>query len=168
VELPIWVTVFISGIVGSWLGRAVSNALFLPLVLGGTTPDLLASNWALVVVIGGVGQAAVTGAVLLGLLPALSQVRVSFGTAFIAVLVGNLVTVVGVLVLLRTAVQSSLAGGGGVGLLPAFGLFSLGLTALGIFVTATMIGSSQGGSGSGLNLYGGQAYLDEIRKDQKP
>jgi hypothetical protein len=121
-----------------------------------------------VIVIGGLGQAAVTGAVLLGLLPALSQVKVGFGTAFIAVLVGNLVTVVGVLVLLRTAVQSSLAGGGGVGLLPAFGLFSLGLTALGIFVTATMIGSSQGGSGSGLSLYGGQAYLDEIRKDQKP
>ncbi len=150
-ELPIWATVFISGIIGSWLGRAVSNALFLPLL-----------------VIGGLGQAAVTGAVLLGLLPALSQVRVSFGTAFIAVLVGNLVTVVGVLVLLRAAVQSSLAGGGGVGILPAFGLFSLGLTALGIFVTATMISSSQSGSGSGLDLYGGQAYLDEIRKDHNP
>ncbi|MDX6548356.1 MAG: hypothetical protein QOG33_1906 [Gaiellales bacterium] len=167
-ELPIWVTVFISGFVGSWIGRAISSALVLPLILGGTSAETFASNWVLVVALGGLFQSAVTGAVLLGLLPALSQVRVGFGTAFIATLVGNLITVVGTLVLLRAAIQSSLAGGAGVGILPAFGLLSLGLTALGIFVTATMIASSQAGSSDGLSLYGGQTYLDEIRKDHKP
>jgi hypothetical protein len=167
-ELPIWVTVLISGFVGSWIGRVISSALVLPLILGGTSHETFASNWALFVAVGGILQVAVTGAVLLGLLPALSSVRVGFGTAFIATLVGNLITVIGTLVLLRAAVQSSLAGGGGVGLLPAFGLFSLGLTALGIFVTATMIASSQAGSGDGLSLYGGQEYLDEIRKGQNP
>jgi hypothetical protein len=167
-ELPIWVTVLISGFIGSWIGRAISSALVLPLILGGTGSETFASNWVLFVAVGGVLQAAVTGAVLLGLLPALSSVRVGFGTTFIATLVGNLITVVGTLVLLRAAVQSSLAGGGGVGLLPAFGLFSLGLTALGIFVTATMIASAQGGSEDGLNLYGGQAYLDEYRNGPKP
>jgi hypothetical protein len=165
-ELPIWVTVLISGFIGSWIGRAISSALVLPLILGGTSPETFASNWVLFVVIGGAFQAAVTGAVLLGLLPALSSVRVRFGTAFIATLVGNLITVVGTLVLLRAAVQSSLAGGAGVGIIPAFGLFSLGLTALGIFVTATMIGSSRLGGSDGLELYGGQTYLDEVRKDQ--
>ena len=167
-ELPIWITVLIRGFIGSWLGRVMSSALVLPLILGGTSHETYASNWVLFVVIGGVSQAAVTGAVLLGLLPALSQVRVGFSTAFTAVLVGNLITVVGTLVLLRAAVQSSLAGGAGIGILPAFGLLSLGLTALGIFVTATMISSAQAGSGGGLNLYGGQAYLDEVRKDQQP
>jgi hypothetical protein len=163
-ELPIWVTVLISGFIGSWIGRVISSALVLPLILGGASHETFASNWVLFVVMGGVFQAAVTGAVLLGLLPPLSSVRVGFGPAFIATLVGNLITVVGTLVLLRAAVQSSLAGGGGVGLLPAFGLFSLGLMALGIFVTATMISSSQAGASSGLDLYGGQGYLDEIRK----
>ena len=167
-ELPIWVTVLISGFIGSWIGRAISSALVVPLILGGTNPETLASNWVLVVALGGVFQAAVTGAVLLGLLPALSRVRVGFGTAFLATLVGNVITVAGTLVLLRTAVQSSLAGGAGVGILPAFGLFSLGLMALGIFVTATMIGSAQAGGSSGLDLYGGQGYLDEVRKGQNP
>jgi hypothetical protein len=167
-ELPIWVTVLISGFIGSWIGRMISSALVLPLILGGTSPETFASNWVLVVALGGVFQAAVTGAVLLGLLPALSSVRVGFGTTFIATLVGNVITVVGTLLLLRTAVQSSLAGGGGIATLPAVGLFSLGLTALGIFVTATMIGSAHGSSGDGQSLYGGQAYLDGYRNGPKP
>jgi hypothetical protein len=94
------------------------------------------------VLIGGATQAAATGLVLLLLLPPLSDVRVGFGTTFIAALIGNLISVVGTLVLLRSAVQSNLDAGGGAGLLPAFGLLSLGLTVLGIFVTATIIGGS--------------------------
>jgi hypothetical protein len=111
--------------------------------------------------------------VLLVLLPPLSDVRVGFGTTFIAALVGNLISVVGTLVLLRSAVQSNLDAGGGVGLLPAFGLLSLGLTVLGIFVTATIIGGSSaagGGDGGGrMSLYGGEAYLNELRnKGEQP
>ena len=49
----------------------------------------------------------------------------------------------------------------------AFGLLSLGLTVLGIFVTATIIGGSSaagGGDGGGrMSLYGGEAYLNELR-----
>ena len=106
---------------------------------------------------------------LLLLLPALSGLRVGFGTAFIATLIGNVITVVGSLVLLRAAIQSSLHSGGGVGLLPAFGLFSLLLTAVGIIVTATIVTSSASGAGGGggnISLYGGQAYLDEYRKGE--
>ena len=108
--------------------------------------------------------------VLLVLLPPLSDVRVGFGTTFVAALIGNLISVVGTLVLLRSAVQSNLDGGGGVGMLPAFGLLSLGLTVVGIVVTATIIGgSSAGGGGSDgggrMSLYGGEAYLNELRKE---
>jgi hypothetical protein len=31
-KLPVWVTVFVSGIVGGWIGGAVSQALFLRLM----------------------------------------------------------------------------------------------------------------------------------------
>jgi hypothetical protein len=173
-NLPIWVTVVISGFVAGFVGRIVSSLVFLPVILGGTGPHLLAHNWALVVLIGGATQAAVAGVVLMLLLPPLSDVRVGFGTAFIAALIGNLISVVGTLVLLRSAVQSSLDGGGGVGLVPAFGLLSMGLTVLGIFVTATIIGGSSaagGGDGGGgrMSLYGGESYLNELRnKGEQP
>jgi hypothetical protein len=71
-------------------------------------------------------------------------------------------------------VQSNLDGGGGVGMLPAFGLLSLGLTVVGIVVTATIIGgsSARGGGGDGggrMSLYGGEAYLNELRdKGEQP
>jgi hypothetical protein len=42
---------------------------FLSVILGGTGPHMLANSWALVVLIGGATQAAVTGLVLLLLLP---------------------------------------------------------------------------------------------------
>ena len=173
-NLPIWVTVVISGFVAGFIGRIVSGLVFLPVILGGTGPHLLADNWALVVLIGGATQAAVTGLVLLVLLPPLSDVRVGFGTTFVAALIGNLISVVGTLVLLRSAVQSNLDGGGGVGMLPAFGLLSLGLTVVGIVVTATIIGGSSatggGGDGGGrMSLYGGEAYLNELRdKGEQP
>jgi hypothetical protein len=71
-------------------------------------------------------------------------------------------------------VQSNLDAGGGVGLLPAFGLRSLGLTVLGSFVSATIIGGSSatggGGDGGGrMSLYGGEAYPNELRdKGERP
>jgi hypothetical protein len=169
-NLPIWATVFISGIVGGWVGRALSSLVFLPLMLGGTGAHTLASNWVLVVALAGLGQVAVTSLALWMLLSPLSDVRVGFPTTFIATLVGNLVAVVGTLVLLRAAVQSSLAGGGGVGVFPAFGLLSLVFAAVGIVITATMIGSaaSSDGGGGRLEMYGGQSYLDEYRKGEQP
>src|SRR6478672_4693158 len=171
-KLPVWVTVFVSGIVGGWIGGAVSQALFLPLMFH-TSPKSLAAHWVLVILLGGLCQAAITGGVLLLLLPPVSDVHVGFGTTFIAVLVGNVITIGGTLLLLHATVQSHLAAGGGVGLLPAFGLLSLGLTVLGIVVTATIIGGSDavgGGDGGGrMSLYGGEAYLNELRnKGEQP
>jgi hypothetical protein len=165
-KLPVWVTVFVSGIVGGWIGGAVSQALFLPLMFH-TSPKSLAAHWMLVILVGGLCQAAITGGVLILLLPPVSDVHVGFGTTFIAVLVGNVITIGGTLLLLHATVQSHLAaGGGGVGLLPAFGLFSLLLEIVGIAVTATLISNADQGSGGGsrLDLYGGQSYLDEYRK----
>jgi len=168
-ELPVWMTVFISGIVGGWVGRILSTVWILPFLIGGGGPELLVAHWQLYVIVGGLVQAAVTGAVLLFLLPALSSIRVTFGTAFLATAAGNLVAVGGTLLLLRVSVQTSLAGGG-VGLLPAAGLLSLGFLAVGIFVTSTMVSSAAlGGDGgqSNQSLYGGQAYLDEVRKQDQ-
>src|SRR6476646_3115122 len=161
-KLPVWVTVFVSGIVGGWIGGAVSQALFLPLMCH-TSSKSLAAHWVLVILLGGLCHAAITGGVLLLLLPPVSDVHVGFGTTFIAVLVGNVITIGGTLLLLHATVQSRLAaGGGGIGLLPAFGLFSLLLEVVGIAVTATLISNADQGPSRGgrFDLYGGQAYLD--------
>jgi len=165
-KIPVWATVFISGLVGGWIGGVVSSAFALPLFMS-TSPRSLAAHWMLVVLLAGVFQAAVTAAVLLVLLPPLSNVRVGFETTFIAVLAGDAVTVVGTLLLLHATIQSNLASGGGVGLAPALGLFSFGLMVVGIVVTSTIIGSAEGGVSGGdrLSGYGGQAYFDEYRKD---
>jgi hypothetical protein len=164
-KLPVWVTVFVSGIVGGWIGGVVSQALLLPLMFH-TSPKSLAAHWMLVILVGGLCQAAITGGVLLLLLPPVSNVHVGFGTTFVAVLVGNVITIGGTLLLLHATVQSRLEAGGGVGLLPAFGLFALLLEIVGIVVTATIISSAdQGPSGGGrFDLYGGQVYLDQYRK----
>src|SRR6476659_4958375 len=134
-KLPVWVTVFVSGIVGGWIGGEVSQALLLPLMFH-TSPKSLAAHWMLVILMGGLCQAAITG---------------------------------GALLLLHATVQSHLAAGGGIGLLPAFGLFSLLLEIVGIVVTATLISNADEGSGGGsrLDLYGGQSYLDEYRKGEE-
>jgi len=168
-KLPIWATVFIGGLVGGAVGGMLSDLLLLPLFVH-RTPESLSHHWMLVVLLSGVGQIAITAGVLLLLLPPLSDVHVGFGTTFTAVLAGNAVSVGGTLLLLHATVRDNLAAGAGVGLMPAFGLFSLLLSVLGIVVTATMIGSADesGGSGGGrLDMYGGQGYLDEVRKNER-
>src|SRR5262245_59820166 len=102
-KLPVWATVFISGLVGGWIGGIVSSVLALPLLMS-SSPESLASHWMLVIVVAGVFQAAVTGVVLLFLLPPLSDVRVGFETTFIAVLAGDAVSVGGTLLLLHATV----------------------------------------------------------------
>lgn len=166
VTLPVWVTVVISSFIGGFIARQVDALLVLPALLGNAQADTLANNvttWLLVDMIVNVGIAAL---LVFFLLPVLSSTRTGFGTAFIATLVGKLIVFGGTILLLRATVQSNLAAGGGLAMLPALGLFSLGLTALGIYVTATIIGSSPapGGGGGRLGGYGGQAYLDEYRK----
>lgn len=165
--LPVWVTVFISGLVGGFVARRVDALIVLPVLLGNAQGDTLANNvttWLLVDTMVNVAIAALLAFLLL---PALSSVRAGFGTVLMATLVGKLIVFGGSILLLRATLQSSLAAGGGIALLPAFGLLSLGLTVLGIYVTATMIGSSprsSGGDSGRLDMYGGQAYLDEYRK----
>jgi hypothetical protein len=163
-SLPVWVTVFVSGIVGGWIGERVSVLLVLPALLGGNSAETLASNVTAYLIVGGAIQAAITGGVLLVLLPPLSGIRVGFGTCFVATLAGNALTVVGSLLLLRATLHSNLAAGGGVALVPALGLMSIVLAVAGIAVTTVMITSGQGGGSSRLDGYGGSAYLDEYRK----
>jgi hypothetical protein len=162
-RLPVWVTVFISGIVGSWIGRVIASLTLVPLVLGGTDPDHLASHWVAVLLIGAIGDIAVTAVALMLLLPPLSSVNVSFGTAFVATLAGDLVVVLGIALLFGAAMRSDLAGGGATALLPAMGLASLFLTVLGIAVTTMLINAGSGGHGRDLSAYGGQSYLDQLR-----
>jgi hypothetical protein len=162
-RLPVWVTVLISGIAGSWIGRVIAALTVLPLVIGGTGPDRLASHWVAVILVGAAGGVAATAVVLMLLLPPLSSLRVGFGAAFTAVLAGDLIEVGGTLLLLRASVRSDLAGGGGLALAPALGLASLMLWVLGIAVTAMMVNAASGGHGRDLSGYGGQGTYDQLR-----
>ena len=165
--LPVWVTVLISSFVGGFVARRVDALLVLPVLLGNAQADTLANNVTTWLVVDLMVNVAVAALLTFLLLPALSSVRAGFGTTFAATLVGKLIVFGATILLLRATVQSNLAAGGGLAMIPALGLLSLGLTALGIYVTATMIGSSpasSGGDGGRLDMYGGQAYLDEYRK----
>ena len=167
VNLPVWLTVLISSFVGGFVARRVDALLVLPALLGNAQADTLANNVTTWLLVDTLVNVAIAALLCFLLLPALSSVRAGFGTVFMATLIGKLIVFGGSLLLLRATLQSNLAAGGGIALLPAFGLLSLGLTVLGIYVTATMIGSSprpSGGDGGRLDMYGGRAYLDEYRK----
>ncbi|HEY0389433.1 MAG TPA: hypothetical protein VGC71_13410 [Gaiellales bacterium] len=162
-RLPVWVTVFISGIVGSWIGRILASLTVVPIALGGTDGHRLASHWVAVLLITAVGQIAVTAVALMLLLPPLSSVDVGFGTAFVATLVGDLVVVLGIALLFGAAMRSDLSQGGAAAMLPALGFASLFLSVLGIAVTTMLINAGSGGHGRNLGGYGGQSYLDQLR-----
>ena len=84
-----------------------------------------------------------------GLLPALSGCRVGIGTCMLAAFAGHMVPFIGG-ALFTNALLSSRQGAYSLTLMmTATPLVSLGLTALGIAVTAWMVQSSSGGAGSG-------------------
>jgi hypothetical protein len=167
--LPTWVTVLICNIVAGVITQRVDALLVLPFLLGDVRPDTLVNNVATWLIVGALVNAVITALLVLLLLPAISSLRTGFGTAFIASLVGQGVVFVGTILLLRATVRSSLAAGGGIGLMPAVGGFTILFMAVGVWLTATIINSSAsapGGGGGRLDLYGGQAYLDEYRKGE--
>jgi hypothetical protein len=169
VTLPTWVTVLVCNVIAGFIAQRVDALLVLPFLLGNVQADTLAQNVGTWLLVDAAVNAVITGVLLLLLLPALSSLRSGFGTAIMATLAGRAVVFIGTILLLRATVQTQLAGGAGVGLLPAFGLFSLLLTIAGIWLTASIInnsaiGSGGGGGGGRLELYGGQEYLDEYRR----
>jgi hypothetical protein len=153
--LPVWVTVVISRLVGGFVTGVLGVAVFATVLItnpaGTPTPQssLVTYSFVLTIV-----STVVIGLVLTGLLPALSGCRVSLGTALLASLAGQMVPFIGG-ALVTHALLSSRQGAASLTLMTtATPLAALGLSVLGIVVTAWMVQSSSGGAGSG----GGPRY----------
>jgi hypothetical protein len=166
--IPVWITVvicrFIGGFITGFLGAAVFATVLVANPAGAPAPHSSLVTYSLIL---SIVSAGVIGIVMTGLLPALSGCRVRLGTAVLASFAGEMVPFVGG-VLLTHALLSSRDGAYSLTLMTtATPLVALGLTALGIAVTAWMVQSSSsvGGSGRGprYDLYSRarQSSLDE-------
>jgi hypothetical protein len=158
-DLPVWVTVVIARFVGGFAVGLLAGVAVAAAVATNTTAGVgLQQSSALTLTLGvTLIGALVTGTLIVALLPPLSGCDVSFGTAFLAALVGSLITFIGGTLFSSVIVRNPSASM----YLPLYGaaspLVSLGLTAAGIAATAWMIQSSTGlGSGRGprYELYG--------------
>jgi hypothetical protein len=166
--IPVWITVvisrFIGGFVTGFLGAAVFATVLITNPVGTPAPQSSLVTYSLIL---SVVSAGVIGLVMTGLLPALSGCRVSLGTAVLASFAGEMVPFIGGAVLTH-ALLSSRDGAYSLTLMTtATPLVALGLTVLGIAVTAWIVQSSSPGGGSGrgprYDLYsrGRQTSLDE-------
>jgi len=166
--IPVWVTVVIrrllGGFITGFLGVAVFAGLLITNPAGTPVPQTSVVTYSLVVT---VISAAVIGLVMMGLLPALSGCRVSLGTAMLAAFAGQMVPFIGGAVFTNALLSSRQGAYSLTLMMTATPLVSLGLTALGVAVTAWMVQSSSAGSGSGrganYDLYGRarQTSLDD-------
>ncbi len=157
--IPVWITVvisrFIGGFITGFLGSAMFAAFLITNPAGTPAPQASLVTYSLVL---SVVSAAAIGLVMTGLLPALSGCRVGLGTAVLASFVGQMVPFVGG-ALVTHALLSSRDGAYSITLMTtATPLVALGLTILGIAVTAWIVQSSSDGGGSGrgprYDLYG--------------
>lgn len=167
-NLPVWLTVFISGLVGSWAARLVAGLFVIPLIYGAQNADRdLSHIWIVLSLASAAGQALLTALLVVALLPSLSGIRVGFGTALVATICGYLVSTILMILLFHATVDSNLMAAGGAGMMPAFGLAALLLPIAGIAVTTWMLTSSSTGPSGGdtSHLYPASFY-DEIRKDR--
>jgi hypothetical protein len=148
--IPIWITVvicrFVGGFITGFLGVAVFAGVLITNPAGTPAPQSSLATYSLVL---SIVSAAVIGLVMTGLLPALSGCRVTLGTAVLASFAGEMVPFIGGAVLTH-ALLSSHDGAYSLTLMTtATPLVALGLTVLGIAVTALMVQSSSAGGGSG-------------------
>jgi hypothetical protein len=165
--IPVWITVvisrFIGGFITGFMGAAVFATFLITNPAGTPAPQSSLVTYSLIL---SVVSAGVIGLVMTGLLPALSGCRVSLGTAVLAAFVGQMVPFIGG-ALLTHALLSSRSGAYSLTLMTtATPLVALGLTVLGIAVTAWIVSSSSGGgSGRGprpdLNSRARQTSLDD-------
>jgi hypothetical protein len=148
--VPIWITVVISRFVGGFITGFLGTAVFATYLItnpaGTATPQSSLVTYSLLL---SIVSAGVIGLVMTGLLPALSGCRVGLGTAVLASFVGQMVPFIGG-ALLTHALLSSRDGAYSITLMTtATPLVALGLTVLGIAVTAWMVSSSSGGGSGG-------------------
>jgi hypothetical protein len=162
VGIPVWITVVISRFIGGFITGFLGVAVFATVLVanpgGAPAPQSSLVTYSLLL--------SIVSAGVIGL-PALSGCRVSLGTAVLASFVGQMVPFIGG-ALLTHALLSSRSGAYSLTLMTtATPLVALGLTVLGIAVTAWMVQSSSSGGGSGrgprYDLYGRarQTSLDE-------
>jgi hypothetical protein len=167
-NLPVWLTVFISGLVGSWAARLVAGLFVIPLLYGAHNAARDPTNVWIVLSLGSAaGQALLTALLLTALLPSLSGRHVGFGTALVATICGYLVSTILTILLFHATIESNVMAAGGSGMMPAFGLAALLLPIAGIAVTTWMLtSSSTGGSGGDTSHLYPASFYDEIRKDR--
>jgi hypothetical protein len=148
--IPVWITVvisrFVGGFITGFLGVAVFASVLVANPAGAPAPQSSLVTYSLLL---SIVSAGVIGLVMTGLLPALSGCRVSLGTAVLASFAGQMVPFIGG-ALLTHALLSSRSGAYSLTLMTtATPLVALGLTVLGIAVTAWMVQSSSDGGGAG-------------------
>jgi hypothetical protein len=148
--IPVWITVvisrFIGGFITGFLGVAVFATVLVANPAGTPAPQSSLVTYSLLL---SIVSAGVIGLVMTGLLPALSGCRVGLGTAVLASFAGQMVPFIGG-ALLTHALLSSRSGAYSLTLMTtATPLVALGLTVLGIAVTAWMVQSSSTGGSSG-------------------
>lgn len=91
-ELGVLVAVVASGMVGAWVSRLIAGTMIAPLLyLTSATVPPLTDHWWLVLLVGALVQAAISGVLLKMLLPSLSGLWIDFEPACAAMLVGNLI-----------------------------------------------------------------------------
>ena len=152
--IPVWITVvisrFIGGFITGFLGAAVFATALVTNPAGAPAPQSsLVTYWLILSIV----SAGVIGLVMTGLLPALSSCRVSLGTAVLASFAGQMVPFIGGALLTHALLSS----GGAYSftlMTTATPVVALGLTVLGIAVTAWIVQTSSSGGGSG----GGPRY----------
>lgn len=152
-DVPVWVTVIVARFAGGFFAGFITASLIMSQATGGVMSQSDYRDMQLIVM--GIGSVSVAVALVL-LLPALSGLRVSGGTALVAAIVGEAIPLVASLLMVHAAVSS----GEGGAYLPMYGvgspLISLGATVLGVVATTWIIQSSVGPGGHGprYDLYG--------------
>ena len=107
-KLPVWLTVFVSGLVGSWAGGLVAGLLVVPMLYGADRAhNDLSHVWIALSLGSALAQAAITALVLMVLLPSMSGIRVGFGTALVATICGYLVSTILLVLLFHAAIHDN-------------------------------------------------------------
>ena len=104
------VGVAVSGAAGAWVTKLVVGSVTAPLFFfGAEKAPTLTPHWKLVLVGGGLLEALVAALLLVVLLPSLSGYRIDVGPGFAAMLIGNMVAGLALLIIGEARIHASAA-----------------------------------------------------------
>jgi hypothetical protein len=129
--LGVLVAVAVSGYVGAWITKLVVGSVAAPLffIYADDAPTLT-EHWKAVLIAGGLVQALMAALLLVVIMPSLSGYRIEVGPAFAAMLIGNMVSGIALLVIGEARIHAHAA------YLPTLTLDTLATALLGIGVSA--------------------------------